>query len=57
MTLNTKTSWELLKYVWKLEEENRKLENKIHKLWIRIYQNIDGEKRKEYQEYCKRHRL
>jgi len=25
MTLNTKTSWELLKYVWKLEEENKKL--------------------------------
>ena len=28
MTLNIKTSWELLKYVWKLEEENRKL--KLH---------------------------
>lgn len=25
MTLNTKTSWELLKYIWELEEENRKL--------------------------------
>lgn len=25
MTLNTKTSWELLEYVWKLEEENKNL--------------------------------
>ena len=41
----------------KLKKENRKLENKILKLWTRIYQNIIGEKRKEYQEYCKRHKL
>lgn len=41
----------------KLKAENRKLENKIYKLWTRIYQNIDGEKREEYQEYCKRNKL
>ena len=32
MALNTKTSWELLKYIWKLEEENKKLKENNDKL-------------------------
>lgn len=38
-------------------KQNKKLENKILKLWTRIYQNIDWKKREEYQEYCKRNKL
>ena len=38
-------------------KQNKKLKNKILKLWTRIYQNIYGEKREEYQEYCKKHKL
>ena len=45
---------------WKnkeLRKENKKLENKLLKLCGRICENIDKEKRKEYQEFCNRHKI
>lgn len=41
----------------KLRKENKKLGNKLLKLCGRIYENIDKGKRKEYQEFCNRHKI
>ena len=41
----------------KLRKENKKQENKTVKLTIRICENIDKGKRKEYREFCSKHKI
>ena len=54
MTINTKTSWELLKYIWKLEEENKKLSEKIGQL-EEENRKLKEERDKYYAEWHLRH--
>ena len=66
--LRLKEEKQELEYLWdineelkeenkRLRKENKKSENKLSKLCQRIYENIDKKKRKEYQEFCNRHKI
>jgi len=59
MTLNTKTSWELLKYVWKLEEENRKLKEMCD-VYVPRALRLEQENKKlkeEFEQYKKHYNI
>lgn len=54
MTLNTNTSWELLKYVWKLEEENKILYKKLQEIGENNFElKEENRKLKEERDFFK----
>ena len=41
----------------KLEEENKKLKENVENLKVWVYKNIEWDKRKDYQEFCRENNL